>query len=92
MSVTEKTRAGRRFAACLGLLGATLVWLVCPTPMERDEAVERAEAHLAGPVQSTSLSLDGRRWTVCTVDTCAELDSQTGELLRLDRACPTPQP
>ncbi len=92
MSVTEKTRMGRRLAVCLGLLGATLVWLACPTPIERDDAVEHAAAHLRGSVRSTSLSLDGRRWTVCTDEGCAELDGQTGELIRLDPACSAPQP
>ncbi|MCR9159894.1 MAG: hypothetical protein ACE37F_06060 [Nannocystaceae bacterium] len=92
MSVTRQERAGRRLAACLGLLGATLVWLVCPQPLERDEAVEHATAHLCGPVRSTSLSLDGRQWTVCTDDTCALLDGHSGALIQLDRACPTRQP
>lgn len=92
MGVTKKTRSSDRVAVSLGLLGAALVWLVCPSPIDRDDAKERAAHHLPGPVQSASLSLDGRRWTVCAAASCAVLDGQTGDLLRLDPACPTPQP
>ncbi len=79
-------RAGHRYAVCLGLLGATLVWLACPTPMDRDDATTRASVHLRADVDSTSLSLDGRRWTVTAGDRRVVLDAQTGELLELDRA------
>jgi hypothetical protein len=79
-------RAGHRHAVGVGLLGATLVWLVCPTPMDRVDAVAHASAHLQTDVDSTSLSLDGRRWTVIAGNRRVVLDAQTGELLELDRA------
>jgi hypothetical protein len=92
MSVTETITAGRRLAACLGLFGATLVWLVCPTPIERDDAKERAAAFLSTPARSSSLSLDGRRWTVQGDVECVVLDAQTGALIETARTCRTPQP
>ncbi len=84
MSVTDLKRRSRRYAICLGLLGATFVAVLCPTPMERDEAVAHASEFLDTEVDSTSLSLDGRTWTVSAGDQRATVDAQTGELLELE--------
>ena len=84
MSVTNLKRAGRLYAVCLGLFGATLVAVFCPTPMERDEAVAHASEFLDAEVESASLSLDGRRWTLKAGHERATLDAQTGELLEID--------
>lgn len=84
MSATIAKREGQLYAASLGLLGAALVALVCPTPMERDEAVQHASEYLDEDVESASLSLDGRTWTVSTGDESATLDAQTGELIEIE--------
>lgn len=84
MSVTNMKRTGRRCAVCLGLLGATLVWLVCPTPMERDDAVAHAQAFLDAQADVASLSPDGRTWTVSAGNEKATLDAQTGELIEIE--------
>ncbi len=53
--------------------------------MDRDEAVRHAAEFLDDdPVESTSLSLDGRTWTVVTHDESATLDAQTGELIEIE--------
>ena len=84
MSVTNMKRTGRRCAVCLGLLGATLVYFVCPTPMERDDAVAHAQPFLDAEADVASLSLDGRTWTVSAGDEKATIDAQTGELVELE--------
>ena len=84
MSVTNMKRTGRRCAVCLGLLGATLVWLVCPTPMDRNDAVAHAQGFLDAEAEAASLSLDGRTWTVSAGDEKATIDAQTGELLEVE--------
>ena len=83
MSVTDLKRRGRRYAICLGLMGATFVAVVCPTPMERDEAVAHASEFLDAEVDSASLSLDGRTWTVNAGDEHATVDAQTGDLIEI---------
>lgn len=77
-------RSGRLYAVGLGLLGATFVAVLCPTPMERDEAVTYASEFLDDDVDSTSLSLDGRTWTVSAGDQHATVDAQTGELIEIE--------
>ncbi len=84
MSATITKREGQLYAAGLGLLGAALVALFCPTPMERDEAVQHASEFLDDEVESASLSLDGRRWTLSTGDESATVDAQTGELIEIE--------
>lgn len=77
-------RMGQVYAASLGVLGATLVAVLCPTPMDRDEAVAHAADFLDEEVDKASLSLDGRRWTVTAGDEVATVDAQTGELLEIE--------
>lgn len=84
MDVTKMKRSGRLYAICLGLLGATFVAVLCPTPMERDEAVAHASEFLDAEVESASLSLDGRTWTLQAGPERATVDAQTGELIEIE--------
>ncbi len=84
MSVTKMKRIGHLYAGCLGMLGATLVWLVCPVPMDREAAVAEAQPYLDDDADVASLSIDGRTWTVTAGDERAVLDAQTGELLEIE--------
>ncbi len=84
MSVTNLKRIGRLYAVCLGLFGASLVAVLCPTPMERGEAVAHASEFLNAEVESASLSLDGRTWTLQAGQERATLDAQTGELIEIE--------
>lgn len=77
-------RMGQVYAASLGVLGATLVAVVCPTPMDRDDAVAHAAAYLDQEVDAASLSVDGRTWTVTAGHERATVDAQTGELLEIE--------
>ena len=83
MDVTKMKRSGRWYAICLGLLGAAFVAVLCPTPMERDEAVAHASEFLDAEVDSASLGLDGRTWTVQAGAERAIVDAQTGELIEM---------
>lgn len=83
MGVTRMKFWGDVHAVILGLLGAGIVALTCPTPIDRDTAIEEAAAYLDETPATASLSIRGDTWTVAAGDEEVTLDAQTGELIEV---------
>ncbi|MCR9159896.1 MAG: hypothetical protein ACE37F_06070 [Nannocystaceae bacterium] len=79
MSVTNELTRGRRHAAGIGLLGALLVPLFSPSPIDATEAVASAEVFLDHSADDATLSADGQAWTVSARGEQVVVDAQTGE-------------